>query len=137
MPATQELELLEWASGLQHVSGAARGTRHALAWLLGQRERRCGVCIRGLRRPAVEYNFECRVLTGEQHGAVCVPASCEAPAPPHQCNDATPSPRLPYPTPQEPEALPFCALSYSLVGILSTFLAATPMVRNALLGIVG
>lgn len=38
---------------------------------------------------------------------------------------------------QEPEALPFCALSYSLVGILSTFLAATPLVRNALLGIVG
>lgn len=40
-------------------------------------------------------------------------------------------------TSKEPEALPFCALSYSLVGILSTFLAATPMVRNALLGIVG
>jgi hypothetical protein len=38
---------------------------------------------------------------------------------------------------QEPEALPFCALSYSLVGILSTFLAATPLVRNALLGMVG
>ncbi len=43
----------------------------------------------------------------------------------------------PHPPPQEPEALPFCALSYSLVGILSTFLAATPMVRNALIGIVG
>ncbi|PNH12349.1 hypothetical protein TSOC_000713 [Tetrabaena socialis] len=40
-------------------------------------------------------------------------------------------------TAQEPEALPFCALSYSLVGILSTFLAATPLVRNTLLGIVG
>ncbi|KAG2454150.1 hypothetical protein HYH02_001186 [Chlamydomonas schloesseri] len=40
-------------------------------------------------------------------------------------------------TSKEPEALPFCALSYSLVGILSTFLAATPLVRNALLGIVG
>ncbi|GLC58524.1 hypothetical protein PLESTB_001370500 [Pleodorina starrii] len=40
-------------------------------------------------------------------------------------------------TSKEPEALPFCALSYSLVGILSTFLAAVPAVRNALLGIVG
>ncbi|KAG2487871.1 hypothetical protein HYH03_013584 [Edaphochlamys debaryana] len=40
-------------------------------------------------------------------------------------------------TSKEPEALPFCALSYSLVGILSTLLAATPAVRAALIGIVG
>lgn len=40
-------------------------------------------------------------------------------------------------TSKEPEALPFCALSYSMVGILSTFLATTPFVRNALIGIVG
>ncbi|GLI65279.1 hypothetical protein VaNZ11_008771, partial [Volvox africanus] len=40
-------------------------------------------------------------------------------------------------TSKEPEALPFCALSYSLVGILSTFLAATPLVRNSLIAIVG
>lgn len=40
-------------------------------------------------------------------------------------------------TSKEPEALPFCALSYSLVGILSTFLAATPFVKNAIIGIVG
>ena len=38
---------------------------------------------------------------------------------------------------QEPEALPFCALSYSLIGILSTLLASTPLVRGALMGIVG
>ncbi|GFR50813.1 hypothetical protein Agub_g13088 [Astrephomene gubernaculifera] len=40
-------------------------------------------------------------------------------------------------TSKEPEALPFCALSYSLVGILSTVLVAMPPVRQALLGIVG
>jgi len=40
-------------------------------------------------------------------------------------------------TSKEPEALPFCALSYSMVGILSTFLAATPFVRNMLISIVG
>jgi hypothetical protein len=40
-------------------------------------------------------------------------------------------------TSKEPEALPFCALSYSMVGILSTFLATIPFVRAALIGIVG
>eukprot|EP00197_Chlamydomonas_leiostraca_P003092 CAMPEP_0202869602 /NCGR_PEP_ID=MMETSP1391-20130828/12544_1 /ASSEMBLY_ACC=CAM_ASM_000867 /TAXON_ID=1034604 /ORGANISM="Chlamydomonas leiostraca, Strain SAG 11-49" /LENGTH=506 /DNA_ID=CAMNT_0049549939 /DNA_START=116 /DNA_END=1636 /DNA_ORIENTATION=- len=40
-------------------------------------------------------------------------------------------------TSKEPEALPFCALSYSMVGILSTVLATIPFVRNALIGIVG
>ncbi len=40
-------------------------------------------------------------------------------------------------TSKEPEALPFCALSYSLVGILSTLLATLPFVREALFAIVG
>eukprot|EP00798_Chlamydomonas_sp_ICE-L_P007234 gene7234-342_t len=40
-------------------------------------------------------------------------------------------------TSKEPEALPFCALSYSLVGIISTILATSPAVRNALFAIVG
>ncbi|KXZ50036.1 hypothetical protein GPECTOR_18g188 [Gonium pectorale] len=39
-------------------------------------------------------------------------------------------------TSKEPEALPFCALSYSLVGILSTFLIAIPAVRQLLMAIV-
>lgn len=37
---------------------------------------------------------------------------------------------------REPEALPFCALSYSMVGILSTLLAAIPAVRNLLMSLV-
>lgn len=41
------------------------------------------------------------------------------------------------PSTQEPEALPFCALSYSMVGILSTVLATIPFVRHALISIVG
>jgi hypothetical protein len=40
-------------------------------------------------------------------------------------------------TSREPEALPFCALSYSMIGILSTVFAAIPQVRGALLAIVG
>eukprot|EP00798_Chlamydomonas_sp_ICE-L_P016408 gene16410-22617_t len=40
-------------------------------------------------------------------------------------------------TSKEPEALPFCALSYSLVGITSTCLAATPFMRDAIIAIVG
>ncbi|MEW5316619.1 MAG: hypothetical protein WDW38_007980 [Sanguina aurantia] len=35
-----------------------------------------------------------------------------------------------------PEALPFCALAYSMVGIMSTVLAAIPAVRNLLISIV-
>ena len=40
-------------------------------------------------------------------------------------------------TAKEPEALPFCALSYSLVGILSTLLATLPFVRQAIFSIIG
>ncbi|GFH23886.1 uncharacterized protein HaLaN_21578 [Haematococcus lacustris] len=39
-------------------------------------------------------------------------------------------------TSKEPEALPFCALSYSMVGIISTFLATVPAVRQVLIGII-
>lgn len=39
-------------------------------------------------------------------------------------------------TSREPEALPFCALAYSMVGIMSTVLAAIPAVRNLLISIV-
>lgn len=38
---------------------------------------------------------------------------------------------------QEPEALPFCALSYTMVGIISTVLASVPAFRSALISIVG
>ena len=40
-------------------------------------------------------------------------------------------------TSKEPEALPFCALSYSMCGILATILASTPAIRTAILAIVG
>ena len=40
-------------------------------------------------------------------------------------------------TSKEPEALPFCALSYSMVGIISTCLASIPQVRQAIIAIVG
>lgn len=40
-------------------------------------------------------------------------------------------------TAKEPEALPFCALSYSLIGIISTLIAAIPAVRQSLVAIVG
>jgi putative effector of murein hydrolase len=40
-------------------------------------------------------------------------------------------------TSKEPEALPFCALSYALVGIFSTVLMSLPAVRGAVIGIVG
>jgi putative effector of murein hydrolase len=40
-------------------------------------------------------------------------------------------------TSKEPEALPFCALSYALVGIFSTVITSVPAVRNLLIGIVG
>lgn len=40
-------------------------------------------------------------------------------------------------TSKEPEALPFCALSYSMVGIISTILITIPPVRNLLIAIVG
>lgn len=40
-------------------------------------------------------------------------------------------------TAREPEALPFCALSYSMIGIISTFLAAIPLVRASLIAITG
>jgi len=35
----------------------------------------------------------------------------------------------------EPEALPFCALAYSLIGIISTVLVAIPPVAAALIKI--
>mmetsp|Transcript_69755 Transcript_69755/g.220870 ORF Transcript_69755/g.220870 Transcript_69755/m.220870 type:complete len:102 (+) Transcript_69755:89-394(+) len=37
----------------------------------------------------------------------------------------------------EPEALPFCALAYALIGIISSVLVAIPPVRLALLAICG
>lgn len=40
-------------------------------------------------------------------------------------------------TSKEPEALPFCALSYALVGIFSTVIMAVPAVQAAALAIVG
>lgn len=40
-------------------------------------------------------------------------------------------------TSKEPEALPFCALSYALVGIFSTVLMSIPAVRGLAIGIVG
>lgn len=40
-------------------------------------------------------------------------------------------------TSKEPEALPFCALAYALVGIFSTCATQIPVVRQALLSIVG
>lgn len=39
-------------------------------------------------------------------------------------------------TSKEPEALPFCALSYAMVGIFSTCVTAVPAVRDALIAIV-
>lgn len=38
---------------------------------------------------------------------------------------------------KEPEALPFCALSYALVGIFSTVLMSVPAVQGAIISIVG
>ena len=35
----------------------------------------------------------------------------------------------------EPEALPFCALAYALIGIISTVLVALPPIARALLAI--
>eukprot|EP00878_Enallax_costatus_P011408 GHUV01011911.1.p1 GENE.GHUV01011911.1~~GHUV01011911.1.p1 ORF type:complete len:377 (+),score=93.92 GHUV01011911.1:1322-2452(+) len=40
-------------------------------------------------------------------------------------------------TSKEPEALPFCALSYALVGIFSTVLMSLPAVRGLVISIVG
>ncbi len=40
-------------------------------------------------------------------------------------------------TSKEPEALPFCALSYAMVGIFSTVIMSVPSVRNVVIGIVG
>lgn len=40
-------------------------------------------------------------------------------------------------TSKEPEAMPFCALAYSMVGIFCTFAATTPFIRAALIGITG
>jgi hypothetical protein len=39
-------------------------------------------------------------------------------------------------TSREPEALPFCALSYALVGIFSTVFMSVPAVRAAIVSIV-
>lgn len=38
---------------------------------------------------------------------------------------------------KEPNALPFCALSYALIGIISTLLVCVPVVREALIAIAG
>ena len=38
---------------------------------------------------------------------------------------------------KEPEALPFCALAYALIGIESTVLVSIPAVQAALLAITG
>lgn len=38
---------------------------------------------------------------------------------------------------REPEALPFCALAYALIGIISTVLASIPVVQAALLAVTG
>lgn len=38
---------------------------------------------------------------------------------------------------REPEALPFCALAYALIGVISTVLAALPFVSSAIIAIVG
>jgi hypothetical protein len=40
-------------------------------------------------------------------------------------------------TSKEPEALPFCALSYSMIGIISTVLAQLPFIRESLISIIG
>jgi len=40
-------------------------------------------------------------------------------------------------TSKEPEALPFCALSYALVGIFSTVIMSVPAVRDVVIAIVG
>lgn len=40
-------------------------------------------------------------------------------------------------TSKEPEALPFCALAYSMVGIMSTVIVTVPAVRVAILSIIG
>eukprot|EP00775_Hariotina_reticulata_P011013 gene11013-11167_t len=40
-------------------------------------------------------------------------------------------------TSKEPEALPFCALSYALVGIFSTVIMSVPAVRDVVISIVG
>lgn len=37
----------------------------------------------------------------------------------------------------EPEALPFCALAYALVGIASTLLMSMPTLRSAIISITG
>ena len=36
---------------------------------------------------------------------------------------------------REPEALPFCALAYALIGIISTVLVSIPTVQAALLAV--
>ena len=38
---------------------------------------------------------------------------------------------------REPEALPFCALAYALIGIISTILVSLPFVRSALFALAG
>ena len=37
----------------------------------------------------------------------------------------------------EPDALPFCALAYALVGITSTILMSVPLLRSAIIAITG
>ena len=38
---------------------------------------------------------------------------------------------------REPEALPFCALAYALIGIISTVLVSIPAVQSALISVAG
>jgi hypothetical protein len=38
---------------------------------------------------------------------------------------------------REPEALPFCALAYALIGVISTVLASLPFVASTIITIVG
>lgn len=38
---------------------------------------------------------------------------------------------------REPEALPFCALAYALIGIISTILVSIPFIRSALIALAG
>jgi hypothetical protein len=38
---------------------------------------------------------------------------------------------------REPEALPFCALAYALIGVISTVLASIPLVSSTIIAIAG
>lgn len=38
---------------------------------------------------------------------------------------------------KEPDALPFCALAYALIGVISSVLVSFPVVQQAILAITG